>query len=79
MTMSVTISNTSNWDNENVTINTDLQEIVLKPGEYHQTSMPERIKGIRFGPREPGKNVEPFIMNGRQMIPETRMRWRVAS
>ena len=76
MTMSVTIHNTSNWDNENVIIDTELQEIVLKPGDHHTTAMPERIKSIRFAPMEPGKKAEPFIMNGHQMIPETSMGWR---
>ena len=68
MTMSLTLVNTSNWDNENYEVTDKYgNSVTIKPGEsivlYPDEAMPE----IRAVPLK--KDEKPFEMNGKQMMP----------
>ena len=74
MTRSMVFTNTSNWDGEDyelVSTSGDggrVQKTVLRPGES-ATLYPEATDTIVFTPLE-SKDPSPFMMNGRQMIPQ---------
>ena len=84
MTRSMVFTNTSNWDGEDYvlrewdggTVGYDqkaraLTEVTLKPGET-TVVYPREGDAYSFEPVE-SKEITPFMMNGRQMVPCTQV------
>ena len=69
MTMSITITNTSNWAGENVEINGRQ----LTPGD--SVELPIRVdESIRVNPK-PRAQTKPFLRHGVQVFPVAKTVW----
>lgn len=74
MTASVTITNTSNWEGENLMIGTaDGSFIKLKPGESTRFGLAESeghpSQEVTSLSLDKDGEIKPFRMNGRQVVP----------
>ena len=72
MTMSLTLVNTSNWDNEDylvehASIYSEGKQ-VIKPGETVVVYPHKDMDPVKVTPQKEGE--APFKMNGRQMVPK---------
>ena len=77
MTMSVTITNTSNWDGENIELEVNGKVQLLVPGENIVLSMQSATRGIRIKDASELK-IKPFLdkdQNGRQIFPRALTIW----
>ena len=75
MTMSVTITNTSNWDGENIELEVNGKVQLLIPGDNAVLSMQSATRGIRI--KDACKQeIKPFLNeDGEQIFPKASTIW----
>lgn len=81
MTRSVTVSNSSNWENENIVIRYYDEEIHLKPGQSYQINPfrddnGEWVYGEILIEDAQSEKTKPFYKDGNQIIPEIKTGWK---